>query len=196
MIEFNLKEIDVSSCTFYDMLKQSPLAKGRDDSTIEEVAVWLDMNGGSTRAGITEILKAIDNNFHNGKTDRLDDPLRHLSKILRNTRYGASNTQYASNVAFLPELRVQYFSNNALYWIFKIFSETSSLDNALLDKKFIDFAKKVRDSHREKSMKWRKIGSVKLPIPSQIDQQLYEVFAELVDIINQKLTKKSQSLLS
>ena len=91
---------------------------------------------------------------------------------------------------------MQYFSNNALYWIFKIFSETSVLDNAMLDKKFIDFANKVRDSHREKSMKWRKIGSVKLPIPSQIDQQLYEVFAELVDIIDQKLTKKSQSLLS
>ena len=77
----------------------------------------------------------------------------------------------------------------------RIFSETSSLDNAMLDKKFIDFAKKTRDDHREKSMKWKKIGSVKLPIPSQIDQQLYEVFAELVDIIDQKLTKRSQSLL-
>ena len=195
MIEFNLKEIDVSSCTFYDMLKQSPLAKGRDDSTIEEVAVWLDMNGGSTRAGITEILKAIDNNFHNGKTDRLDDPLRHLSKILRNTRYGASNTQYASNAAVLPKLRVQYFSSNALYWIFKIFSETSSLDNAMLDKKFIDFAKKTRDSHREKSMKL-KPEYMRQTIISQINQQLYEVFAELVNIIDQKLTKRPQSLLS
>ena len=190
----------MSSCTFYDMLKQSPLAKGRDDSTIEEVAIWLDMNCGLTRANITKILKAIDKNFHNKKTDRLDDPISwHLRKIIRNSLYGfyrANNTQHSSNAAFLPELRVQYFSNNALYWIFKIFSETSVLDNAMLDKKFIDFANKVRDSHREKSMKWRKIGSVKLPIPSQIDQQLYEVFAELVDIIDQKLTKRSQSLLS
>ena len=122
-----------------------------------------------------------------------------MYKILSNSLYGcygASNTQYASNDTFLSELRAQYFSNNALYWIFKTFSETNSLDNAILDKKFIDFAKKTRDSHREKSMKWRKIDSVKLPIPSQIDQQLYEVFAELVDIIDQKLTKKSQSLLS
>ena len=55
----------MSSCTYYDMLKKSPLAKGRDDST----------------------------------------------------------------------------------------SETSSLDNAMIDKKFIDFAKKTRNSHREKSMK-------------------------------------------
>ena len=190
----------MSSCTFYDMLKQSPLAKGRDDSTIEEVAIWLDMNFGLTRANITKILKAIDKNFHDEKTDRLDDPISwHLRKIMRNSLYGfygASNTQYASNAAFLPKLRAQYFSNNALYWIFKIFSETSSLDNAMLDKKFIDFAKKTRDSHREKSMKERKIGSMKLPIPSQIDQQLYEVFAELVDIIDQKLTKRHQSLLS
>ena len=186
----------MSSCTFYDMLKQSPLAKGRDDSTIEEVAVWLDMNGGSTRAGITEILKAIDNNFHNGKTDRLDDPLSwHLSKILRNTRYGASKTQYASNAMFLLEPRIQYFSSNALYWIFKIFSETSSLDNAMLDKKFIDFAKKTRDSHREKSMKL-KIDYMRKTIISLIDQQLYEVFAELVNIIDRKLTKRHQSLLS
>ena len=196
MIEFNLKKIDVSSCAFYDTLKQSPLAKGRDDSTIEEVAVWLDTNGGSTRAGITEILKAIDNNFHNDKTDRLDNPLSwHLSKILRNTRYGASNTQYASNAAFLPELRAQYFSNNALYWIFMVFSETNSLDNAILDSKFIDFAKKTRDSHREKSMKL-KSEYMWQTIISLIDQQLYEVFAKLVNIIDQKLTKRSQSLLS
>ena len=186
----------MSSCTYYDALKKSPLVKGRDDSTIEEVAVWLDMNGGSTRAGITEILMAIDNNFHNDKTDRLDDPLSwHLSKILRNTRYGVSNTQYASNAAFLPELRVQYFSNNALYWICMVFSETSSLDNAMLDRKFIDFAKKTRDSHREKSMKL-KPEYMWQTIISQTDQQLYEVFAELVNIIDQKLTKRPQSLLS
>lgn len=186
----------MSLFTYYDTLKQSPLAKERDDSTIEEVAVWLDMNGGSTRAGIIEILKAIDKNFHDNKTDRLDDPISwNFSKILRNTRYGASNTQYASNAAFLPELRVQYFSNNAIYWIFKTFSETNSLDNAMLDRKFIDFAKKTRDSHREKFMKlkndwWRQT------IISLIDKQLYEVFAELVDIIDQKLTKRPQSLLS
>ena len=186
----------MSSCAYYDMLKQSPLAKGRDDSTIEEVAVWLDMNGGSTRAGITEILKAIDNNFHNDKTDRLDDPLSwHLHKIMRNSLYGISNTQHSSNAMFLPKLRVQYFSNNALYWIFRIFSETSSLDNAMLDKKFIDFAKKTRDSHRENAMKL-KIDYMLQTIISLIDQQLYEVFAELVDIIDQKLTKRSQSLLS
>ena len=190
----------MSSCTFYDMLKQSPLAKGRDDSTIEEVAIWLEMNDGSTRAGITEILKAIDKNFHDDKIDRLDDLIISwpLYKILGNSFYGcygASNTQYASNVAVLPKLRAQYFSSNALYWIFKIFSETSSLDKAMLDKKFIDFAKKTRDSHREKSMKL-KPEYMWQTIISQIDQQLYEVFAELVDIIDQKLTKRHQSLLS
>ena len=189
----------MSSYTYYDILKKSPLAKGRDDSTIEEVAIWLDMNGGSTRANITKILKAIDKNFHDEKTDRLDDPISwHLRKIIRNSLYGfyrANNTQHSSNAAFLPELRVQYFSNNALYWIFKIFSETSILDNAMLDKKFIDFAKKTRDSHREKSMKL-KPEYMWQTIISQIDQHLYEVFAELVNIIDQKLTKRHQSLLS
>ena len=77
----------------------------------------------------------------------------------------------------------------------RIFSETSSLDNTMLYKKFIDFAKKTRDSHREKAMKL-KIDYMLQTIISLIDQQLYEVFAELVDIIDQKLTKKSQSLLS
>lgn len=189
----------MSLCTYYDALKQSPLAKGRDDSTIEEVAIWLDMNGGSTRENITKILKAINKNFHDDKIDRLDDLISWpLYKILGNSLYGcygASNTQYASNAAVLPKLRAQYFSNNALYWIFKIFSETSYLDNAMLDKKFIDFAKKTRDDHRAKSMKL-KIGSIQQTIISKIDQQLYEVFAELVDIIDQKLTKRHQSLLS
>ena len=177
----------MSSCTYYDMLKQSPLAKGRDDTTIEEVAIWLDMSGNSTRANITKILKAIEKNFHDGKIDRLGDPsIYSLRKILRNSYYGASNTQCASKAMFLPELIAQYFSDNALYWIFKIFSETSSLDNAMLDKKFIDFAKKARDSHREKSMKWKTVNNIRLPILSQIDQWLYEVFAELVDIIEKK----------
>ena len=90
---------------------------------------------------------------------------------------------------------MQYFSNNALYWIFRIFSETSSLDNAMLDKKFIDFAKKTRDSHIENAMKL-KIDYMLQTIISLIDQQLYEVFAELVDIIDQKLTKRPQFLLS
>lgn len=189
----------MSSCTFYDMLKQSPLAKGRDDSTIEEVTIWLEMNDGSTRVGITEILKAIDKNFHDDKIDRLDDLISWpLYKTLGNSLYGASNTQYASNAAFLPKLRAQYFSNNALYWICRVFSETSSLDNAMLDKKFIDFAKKTRDSHREKSEKSMKLKLEYMwqTIISQTDQQLYEVFAELVSIIDQKLTKRSQSLLS
>ena len=59
----------------------------------------------------------------------------------------------------------------------------------------IDFAKKTRDSHREKSMKL-KPEYMWQTIISQIDQQLYEVFSELVNIIDQKLTKRPQSLLS
>lgn len=171
------------------MLKQSPLAKDRDKATIEEVAIWLDMNKMSARTSLTKMLKAIDKNYHSS-IDQLDVFTFGLfQKIL-----SSQTPQQTARSPFFFASR--YFSDNALYWLFKLFSETSAVDGAILDKKFIDFSKKMRDGHKSKSVSYKYLGSIKLPIPSKTDQALYEVFAELVDILERKLTKRHQSLLS
>ena len=193
----------MSSCQYYHMLKQSPLAKDREETTIEEVAIWLDMNKQSSRSSLTKILKAIDKNYHDS-IDRLDDmAIIPFQKILNNSLYGTIGTNSQSislsastpiGTPIMPLLRpsfptlitMKYFSDNALYWLFKLFSETSAFDGAILDEKFIDFSKKMRDGHRSKSMAYRSLGSIRLPIPSKINQALYEVFAELVDILESK----------
>lgn len=189
----------MSSCQYYHMLKQSPLAKDREETTIEEVAIWLDMNKQSSRSSLTKILKAIDKNYHDS-IDRLDGmTMTSFQKILNNSLYGTTgpngqSTSLSTSTPIMPLLRpsfptlitMKYFSDNALYWLFKLFSETSAFDDAILDEKFIDFSKKMRDGHRSKSMTYRSLGSIQLPIPSKINQALYEVFAELVDILESK----------
>lgn len=180
----------MNSCTYYNSLKASPFAKDKEEATIEEVAIWLDINGGSTRTNIIKILKAIEKNYHDLKTDRLnDDTLSTFNKILRNSLYGINRQPYASNASFFPNMHIKYkyLSDNALYWIFKLFSETTVLDHIVIDKKFIDFVNAARDKHKSKSMTYNKLGSIKLPIPSRIDQALYEIFAELVDIVEDKM---------
>ena len=175
------------------MLKQSPLAKDRDKATIEEVAIWLDMNKMSARTSLTKMLKAIDKNYHSS-IDQLDVFTFGLfQKILQSQTSSQTPQQTARSPFFFAS---RYFSDNALYWLFKLFSETSAVDGAILDKKFIDFSKKMRDGHKSKSVSYKFLGSIKLPIPSKTDQALYEVFAELVDILERKLTKRHQSLLS
>ena len=46
--------------SLFDTLKESPLAN--NDASIEEIAIWLDLNGFSTAKKIYEILNAIDDN--------------------------------------------------------------------------------------------------------------------------------------
>jgi len=181
--------------SFYASLKQSPLAKGREESTAEEVAIWLDMNNLTTRKSIEKMLKEIEKNFHSSNTDLLvDDSMQMFYKILKNSLYGSSSTPYGR--FNFPMLQMQYLSDNALYWLFKVMSSTSALDNVVLDNKFLEFAEKTKDKHRQKSMAHKSLGPISLPIPSKTDQCLYEVFAELVDIIKAKITKMPQSPLS
>ena len=184
-----------SNSSFYASLKQSPLAKGREESTAEEVAIWLDVNNLTTRKSIEKMLKEIEKNFHSRSTDLLvDESMQMFYKILNNSSYGSSSMPYGR--FNFPMLQMQYLSDNALYWLFKVMSSTSALDNAVLDKKFLEFAEKTKDKHRQKSMAYKSLGPISLPIPSKIDQCLYEVFAELVDIIKAKITKMPQSLPS
>lgn len=184
-----------SNSSFYASLKQSPLAKDPDSTSVEEVAVWLDMNNLTTRKSIEKMLKEIDKNFHNRSTDLLgDDSMQMFYKILNNSLYVSSSTPYGR--FNFPMLQMRYLSDNVLYWLFKVMSSTSALDNAVLDKKFLEFAEKTRDHHKQKSMAYKSLGPISLPIPSKIDQCLYEVFAELVDIIKTKITKMPQSLPS
>ena len=85
----------MSSCTCYDMLKQSPLAKGRDDATIEEVAIWLDMNIGTNASSIIHLMKMIEKNFHDVKTDRIEMYAQVQAYAKSLCAYGLNGSAYA-----------------------------------------------------------------------------------------------------
>ena len=165
--------------TYYDALKQTPLAKDRDNATVEEVAIWLEMSDNATTTSIMRILKAIEKNYHVVNVDWIDVGLAMLASYARTSS---------------PILRRLHFSDNAFYWIFKIFDETNVLDEAMLDKKFINYVKKARDTHRKKITSYKRCGELINMSISKRDEDLYEIFAELVDIIEKKLTKRHQSL--
>lgn len=56
---------------FYEALKKTPLAQSKDKS-VEEVAVWIDLNGGVNTSSLIKIFKAIEKNYHAFKIDDLE----------------------------------------------------------------------------------------------------------------------------
>ena len=153
---------------FYEALKKTPLAQSKDES-VEEVAVWIDLNGGVNTSSLIKIFKAIEENYHSIITDAIKD---HSTTI--SLAHGAS-------FAFTS---LEYFSDRALYWLFKAISETNALDNAALTSKFMKYVTDAKNKHNNRitqasRWKWEKVTSV-------IDEDLYEVFAELEGILKRK----------
>ena len=79
-----------------------------------------------------------------------------------------------------------------LFWLFKTIKETSALDNIVRCRKFLNYAIHTRDRHRMKARMMLKIGNAIVHGVSQHDERLYEVFAELVDVLNEKLAVQSK----
>lgn len=153
---------------FYDILKKSPLSNSK--SSIEEIAIWLNLNVLKTN-DLIKIFKAIDNNYH-----KLNDV----------------NSEFKLNWIFSSYDLIDYYcSNNILRNLFIVISKTDALDRFVYEQKLIAFVKQRRDWHRNRvdAMNQR-FGH------AAYESDLYEIFAELVDLLEDKLTKKSQSLLS
>ena len=111
------------------MLKQSPLAEDRDKATVEEVAIWLDMNKMSTRTSLTKMLKAIDKNYHSS-IDELDAFTFGLFQKILLSQASSQTPQQTARSPFFFAFR--YFSDNALYWLFNDFSVSPVIIRACL----------------------------------------------------------------
>ena len=173
---------------FYEALKKSPLAQSKDKS-VEEVAVWIDLNGGVNTSSLIKIFKAIEKNYHAFKIDDLEDAYNTvLSRIMCNSQYGKTGQTVFPQWSVLEI----HFSDRALYWLFKTLNETSALDAAALDSKFIKYVNDAKNKHNSKITKIDKFGH---NIMSSVDADLYEIFAELEDIIKRKCTLQSKQCL-
>lgn len=161
---------------FYKSLKISPLAQDRETGSLEEVAIWLDMNAVSANS-IIKILKAVEKNYHIREDDLMESYYMHCLT--------AKSTQQ-SKLRPIFKVSNEYFSDRLLFWLFKTIKETNALDKAVLCKKFMSYAMKARDKHRENIKKAYSIGAYKTYRISSEDEALYEVFAELVDILDEK----------
>ena len=166
----------------YDILRNSPLAYDEDAVSLEEVAIWLDMNFNTTSC-VINILKAIKKYYHNLKFDRRDTINANAFPIV----ICSMNSQLCKMQSDI------FISDKVLCWMFKTISYTDVLDDAVLNKRFLDFATKERDRYREKVAKHKKLCNEKisfmLPLPSKTNADLYEIFAELVDIVEDKMNR-------
>ena len=111
-----------------------------------------------------------------------------LSRIMCNSQYGKTGQTVFPQWSVLEI----HFSDRALYWLFKTLNETSALDAAALDSKFIKYVNDAKNKHNSKITKIDKFGH---NIMSSVDADLYEIFAELEDIIKRKCTLQSKQCL-
>lgn len=161
---------------FYDSLKSTPLAQDRETGSLEEAAIWLDINANSINS-IIKIFKAVEKNYHRRKDDLVESYYMHC--LTKSTQQ--------SKLRPIFKVSIEYFSDRLMFWLFKTIKETNALDKVVLCKKFMSYAIKARDKHRENIKKAYSIGAYKTYRISGEDEALYEVFAELVDILDGKL---------
>ena len=173
---------------FYEALKKTPLAQSKDKS-VEEVAVWIDLNGGINTSSLIKIFKAIEKNYHVFKIDDLEDVYNTLlSRVMCNSQYGKIGQTVIPRWSILNI----HFSDRALYWLFKTLNETNVLDAAALDSTFIKYVKDAKNKHNSRITNTDMFGH---NITSNADADLYEIFAELEDIIKHKCTLQSKQYL-
>lgn len=123
---------------YYELLKASPLSMPYDKGTIEEVAIWFDMNCTKT-SDVIKMLKAIERNYHNYETDTIIETRSSSSTFSVSStfnKYGFNPNCPPSSTFLMLDY---YFSDNMLYWLFKVITETDSLNNIVLNKKFFMF---------------------------------------------------------
>lgn len=172
------------------MLKQSPLAQ--DNVAIEEVAMWLDMTVFKT-SDLIRMFKSIEACYH-AKDDRVYDSNALLAQVLRNSMYGMQSSQSTRIFPFAGIL--EYWSDRILKNLFKAIAQTDVLDKHVLSEKFVSYVEKAKDKHKRNIHSSKKLGDIEIPLVNRLEENLYEVFAELVDILEDKLTKRSRSLPS
>lgn len=167
----------------YEALKASPLAKL--GTTTEEAAIWLDINATGSDWLLNAVI-AIEERYHSNDDHRvpLDITALHFNKIMRNSLYGISSSPYLYSHMSEQSLLHPFFSTAILKSLFKVISETDALDKQASSESFMFYVEEAKHFHK------------KMPSTSKRDVDLYEVFAELDDILKAKFTKKCQFPLS
>ena len=176
------------SDNFFENLKNSPLADATSSSSIEAIAIWLNMNILKCN-DLIRTFKSIEKHYHDNADLLIDPQTNAFRKMAINSLNGSSFSNSLSNSFLIAP----NFSDRALQWLFKVIDHTDAIDSFVLSKKFMSYAKD-RKEHYQYRIK-QAIIKTKYHIPS-IYGNLYEIFAELVDLLEDKLTKKSQSLPS
>ena len=148
-------------------LKMSPLAKPIDEDCLEEVAIWANLNI-STVDDLICIFKTIVNSYHEHNDWINISPSNNYSLLSLNLSFD-----------------IEYFSTKAFFWLFNLISKTDVFYSFAIDKKFKQYAKSMKTKcMKQITLKKTQssINSNKLSYNSSKD--LYEVFAELDDILN------------
>lgn len=150
-------------------LKMSPLAKPINEDCLEEVAIWANLNI-STVDDLICIFKTIVNSYHEHNDWINISPSNNRSSFLASL-----------NISF----DIEYFSTKAFFWLFNLISKTDVFHSFAIDKKFKQYAKSMKTKCMKQIVLKKTQSSIapnKLSYNSSKD--LYEVFAELVDILN------------
>lgn len=153
---------------FFNMLKTSPLVEDINASCVEKAAIWLEVNGLATAKGIKQILDTCSKMAFTTE-DFMTRAFLSTSVKQLSTRH--SQCLYATQLIFKS--------------VFFILFTTNCLDLECFNRKFIDAMVKKRDKFSHKSMYEDKhIPGVKRV--NHTAQMLYEVFAELVERLEDK----------
>ena len=142
-----------------------------------------DSSLASLKASIEEI--AIWCNLHIINCSSLLDILHCIEKKRHTYEDWIPQTRYSSLAG-----TTMYHSDIMLQNLFKVIAFTEALDSIALSTRFVKFAKQSRDSYQKKA----NLKTANKQYQRAACLGWFEIYAELCDILENKLTKKHQSL--
>ena len=176
------EHIDPKSEKLFLQLKSSPLAK--QDVAVEEVAIWLDVNGLSTARNAVKMLKCCASVFWT-RIDWLEWP-SYTSNL---KKFRAANGSSKTSSLSIPHFELSHATSAIFKNLFNVLFNTSLLDKECFNEKFIAKVSKMRQDFKKKIF----IGCArdgKTQVVNKKTQDLYEIFSEL----EEKLIEKAQLL--
>lgn len=148
-------------------LKTTPLANPIDEHGLEEVAIWASMNI-TSYDDLIEVIYAITQQYMT-RVDMLDSFLSISPKYRTKSNYAPKNV---------------FFSKRAFFWLFSLISKTDVLDEFVCTPKFKKFALDMKQTS-SKQIQLKTSYAIEHYSP-RISGDLFEIFAELLDILQNK----------
>ena len=134
-------------------------------ASIEEIAIWCNLHI-TNHSSLLDVLHCIEKKRH-------------------------TSEDWLSPIYFSPLTgNIMHFSDIMLQNLFKVVKFTEALDDIVLSDKFVKFAKQSRDSYQKKA----NLKTSNKQYQRAACLAWFEIYAELCDILESKITKKHQSL--